>query len=154
VNPVVAGVVLDQTDPVQDAVFKFLAGGVCHSVAFKKEEPPEEADQIVSFDWRVGTSQAASAPVRAQVTLKPHFTLTRAAGFTVNVNDEFTLDSSDGAAIALEGADAQVELVAPQAGDPASRVRLKIKAAGPRIITVRDTGAAVDRLARRQMTVN
>jgi hypothetical protein len=74
------------------------------------------------------------------------------AGFTVGANTDFTLESSDGTPIVLEGADPQVTVVAPAPGAPPSQVTLQITAAGPRVITVRDTGND-QRLARRQMTV-
>jgi large repetitive protein len=156
VTPVVTALVLDPADPVDVALRTHLGtGGVAYAVAVDRAEPPEEADQTLTFNWRVGASAANSAAVKATITLKPHFTLNRgggAAGFSVSVNTEFTLEASDGTALALEGADPQITVVPPAATDPASQIKLKVAAPGPRIVIVRET-TNDQRLARRQMTV-
>ena len=116
VVPTFPSVNLDPADPADAVVRTHLGiGGVLHAVAIARTEPPEQADQTLTFNWRVGTSLANSAPVQAVLTLKPHFVLNRVgvAGFAVGVNADFTLESSDGTAIALEGADPQVTVIAP-----------------------------------------
>jgi hypothetical protein len=154
VTPRFLAITLDPNDPVDAAARVHLGpGGVAYSVTVDRTEPPEEADQTITFNWRVGTSAADSAAVQGTITLRPHFVLNRvgATGFGVARNTNFTLESSDGTPIALEGADPQVTVVTV-AGAPPSQLTLTIAAAGPRVITVRDQRDD-QRLARRQMTV-
>jgi hypothetical protein len=139
---------------VSDATRAFLgADGVAYRIALAAQQPPEQ-DVTVELNWTLGASAADSAPVKASLTLKPHFELNRSGGggFDVARGTAIALESSDGTAIALEGA---VPGLVTTAGASPSQLVVTADAAaatGPRTILVRDTANAA-RFARRRVNV-
>ncbi len=127
--------------------------GVAYRINVDVRQPPE-ADVVVTFNWRVGTSAADSAPVTATFTLKPNFQL-NAASFNVARGGDITLESSDGTQMGLEDGGAGVTLSPNQPPTP-TQVTLRIDAAtalGPRTILMKDLDPTKLRFARRLITV-
>ena len=146
----VAAQVVPATATLSGETTNFLGDGAALQLQLPADEPPEDTVRV-TVTIRIGADAASAVPVRCEVDLVPHFTLTSAAGFTVAPGASITLSSSDGTTLQTVGASAGVTLT-PTGADMAVAVDAG-HLPGPVTLRVSDNANA-GRQARRVITVS